>query len=634
MTHKISTKSQELALDETFDKAYRQFQANRLSDAEDSYRRILDAHPENPRALHALGAVSYRQGKREQAIMLILRALERKPDFADAHNNLGNIYKDEGDLDKAAECYQTALTINEKHPLALHNLGIIYLNRRKPEKALELFSSALAIAPDYAEAYVHQGNALADLGQFDRAANSYEKAIELRPDYAIAHFNYGNALKKQGCMSDAVLCYRNALKIRSNYPEALMNLGNALISQGLIEEAITQYRKALEIEPANFGVHSNILFCLNYLPNITKEALYRESLCWAETHEKHRSVNIKTHENDCNPTRRLRIGYVSPDFRVHSVSYFCLPLFSSHDRGRVELFCYGEVSRPDMTTARIEKLADVWVDTVGMTDQELAERIRSDRIDILVDLAGHTAKNRLTVFAEKPAPVQITWLGYPGTTGLSSIDYRITDSIADPPEASRHHTETLLRLADGFLCYEPSGDAPPVATLPFEKNPGVTFGSFNNPAKITTDVLDLWASLLKTIPFSRLILKSHSFSDEPTRLSYLKPFLKQGIDPFRLEFLPAENRKKDHLALYGRIDISLDPFPYNGTTTTCESLWMGVPVITLCGDRHAERVGASLLSSVGLEELIAYDKEEYLRIACQLTSEPAKLARPRSSLRK
>lgn len=634
MTRKIITSDLGLYLDDAFSKANQLFQTNKLAEAEDIYCDILDSYPDNPRAIHALGAVAYRQGKPDQAITLILRSIELKPDFADACNNLGNIYKDQGDQNKAAEFYQKALNINANHPMAANNLGVIFLDQKKPEAALGYFERALEILPEYAEAHVHKGNALTDLGQLDEAVASYKRAIAQRPDYALAHFNFGNALIKKGFLSDATLYYRKALEIQPDYTEALMNLGNTLMSQGLLMEALFHYRKVLEIKPDHFGVHSNILFCLNYHPDMTAEDIFRESLNWADIHEKPLTAKHKTHKNDRDCNRRLRIGYVSPDFRTHSVSYFCLPLFSAHDRTSIELICYGEVTRPDTTTARTEKLADVWVNTVGMTDTELVERIRKDRIDILVDLAGHTAKNRLTVFAEKPAPIQITWLGYPGTTGLSMIDYRVTDEIADPVNASRHHSEELLRFTHGFLCYEPPEDAQSVTPPPFAKNLGITFGSFNNPAKITPDVLELWAELLKTIPFSRLILKSHSFSDEPTRLRYLQPFLQNRIDPERIEFLPAENSTSGHLALYGRIDISLDPFPYNGTTTTCESLWMGVPVITLCGNRHAGRVGASILSRVGLEELITHDQGEYLRAAQRLATDRDSLASMRRSLRR
>ena len=634
MTNMIMLDGLAMSLDDAFDRAFQLVRSNRFSESENIYRRILETSPDSPRALHALGVVAYRQGKQHQAVSMILRALEIKPDFADAYNNLGNIYKDQGNSEGAIECYTKALEINEKHPQAHNNLGVILLDRGEPKEALECFDKALAIWPDYAEAHMHRGNALVNLERIDESVESYEHAIRLRPDYAMAHFNFGIALKKKGDCSEAVCRYRTALGINPDYTEARMNLGNALVSQGLVKEGVDEYRRVLSRDSEHYGIHSNILFTMNYLAEATAETLYIESLRWAEAYEKPRTVKIRPHGNDLSVNRRLRVGYVSPDFRKHSVSYFCVPLFAAHHRHDIELFCYGEVTKPDMTTARIEKLADVWVNTVGMTDGDLVERIRQDRIDILVDLAGHTAKNRLTVFAEKPAPVQVTWLGYPGTTGLSAIDYRLSDDIADPPDESGYHSEEIIRLPGGFLCYEPPENSPPISPPPCVEGHGITFGSFNNPAKITLDVLNLWASILSAIPASRLILKSHCFSDEATCLRYFKPFEEFNIEPGRVEFLPAEYATRDHLALYGRVDISLDPFPYNGTTTTCESLWMGAPVITLRGERHAGRVGAGILSRLGLDSLIAGNKDEYLRIAERLSADIDYLTRMRSNLRR
>jgi predicted O-linked N-acetylglucosamine transferase (SPINDLY family) len=340
------------------------------------------------------------------------------------------------------------------------------------------------------------------------------------------------------------------------------------------------------------------------------------------------------HPNHPDPERRLRVGYVSPDFREHSVSAFLDPVIAGHDRRWFEVFCYAEVVRPDDTTARFRGLSDGWCSTLGMTDGAVAGRIRDDGIDILVDLAGHTAGNRLRVFAERPAPVQVTWLGYPNTTGLSAMDYRLSDAVADPAgEADALHSETLVRLANGFLCFAPPADAPEVGETPALATGQVTFGSFNNLAKVTPDVVEAWADILNRIPNSRLVLKSRPLADEKTRERYLEMFGAHGVDPGRVELCSWIASKSGHLGAYERLDIGLDPFPYNGTTTTCEALWMGVPVVTLGGDRHAGRVGASILARVGLAGLVAETKADYVEQAVALAGDLDRLSALRGGLR-
>ena len=332
--------------------------------------------------------------------------------------------------------------------------------------------------------------------------------------------------------------------------------------------------------------------------------------------------------------RRLKIGYVSPDFRGHSVAYFVEPLLKGHDRQAVEVFCYAEVTRPDTVTAHLQGLVDHWLVTVGLSDEELAERIRADGIDILVDLAGHTANNRLRVFARKPAPVQVTWLGYPNTTGLEAIDYRLVDAVTDPVgEADAWASETLVRLEGGFLCYGGLKDAPEPTVPPCLKTGTVTFGSFNNPAKVSAATFDAWATLLSRLPQARLLLKGKPFADAATRALFLARLGERGVAAERVELVAWLPGTAAHLALYHRVDIALDPFPYNGTTTTCEALWMGVPVVTLRGDRHAGRVGASLLSQIGLTDLIANSVEEYVEIALALARNPGRLDDLRRALR-
>jgi len=309
-------------------------------------------------------------------------------------------------------------------------------------------------------------------------------------------------------------------------------------------------------------------------------------------------------------------------------------LMAAHHHDEFEVFCYAEVKQPDVITEQIRTAADHWYSTVGRTDMAVAERVHSDQIDILVDLAGHTANNRLGIFAAKPAPIQVTWLGYPNTTGVATIDYRLTDNIADPAAAADHlYSETLVRLPQGFLCYGPPGDAPDISGLPAAETNRITFGSFNALPKMNAAVIAVWSEILRQVPASHLLLKCKQLADAPTRQAYLDVFARHGIGADRIKMLERTPSLREHLTLYNNVDIGLDPFPYNGTTTTCEALWMGVPVITLLGDRHAARVGASILSNIGLTDLVAETEEDYAMKAIQLATNIEKLRGLRLNMR-
>jgi predicted O-linked N-acetylglucosamine transferase (SPINDLY family) len=417
------------------------------------------------------------------------------------------------------------------------------------------------------------------------------------------------------------------------YAEAYNNLGSINQNQGKFKEGVFCFRKALEIKPEYPEAHSNLLYSMHYEPDIHPEQLFEEATKWWQHH------GIKNHRKS-PPIRcvehaiRIKIGYVSPDFREHSVSYFFLPFLKYHNRDSFEIFCYSAVRREDKLTNRIKELSDHWCSIAWRRDAAVADQIRRDGIDILVDLAGHTAGNRLPVFARKPAPVQVTWLGYPNTTGMPVIDYRLTDEIADPQgEADQYHSETLIRLPDGFLCYGPPEDAPVVSGLPVRKAGCISFGSFNNLPKINEEVIRLWSCLLHNVPNSCLLLKSKQLADEPTRQGFLELFSAAGIGSERIKLLPRTPSTAGHLALYHQIDIALDPFPYNGTTTTCEALWMGVPVITLRGNRHSGRVGASILTRIGMQEMIAESEGQYVQIGMKLAKNIDRLEQLRAEMR-
>jgi predicted O-linked N-acetylglucosamine transferase (SPINDLY family) len=416
--------------------------------------------------------------------------------------------------------------------------------------------------------------------------------------------------------------------------DALTELGVTLVYQWRLAEGLACFRRALVFDPGHVKARSSLLFALNYSDRLTSGEIYRQSRKYERAQRRHIPAPATTFANPPDPERPLRVGYLSGDFYRHSVSFFFEPLLKNHDGAKFQTVCYSSVQQPDETTARLKESTSLWRECSELGDGELAERVRGDGIDILVDLAGHTgAKVRLPALLQKPAPLQVSWLGYPNSTGISSIDYRLTDADADPAgEGDRWYSERLVRLPDGFLCYQPPVDAPEPAPAPLLHNGFVTFGSFNILPKLSASTVALWAELLREVPDARLLLKCHPLGDQRTRERVLRLFARFGVDPRRLTLLPVVPAQ-EHLALYREIDLALDPFPYNGTTTTCEALWMGVPVLTLTGDSHAGRVGTSLLKRVGLPELVARDTGEYLAIARSLAADRDRLSRYRGELR-
>jgi protein O-GlcNAc transferase len=457
-------------------------------------------------------------------------------------------------------------------------------------------------------------------------------ALRLRPDNAEWHSNLGSLLQAKGFLTEAEESYRRAQALKPAASFVSENLGSVLTAQGRMDEALAVYREGLRRNPSHARIRSNLLLALNYLADQEPTEVLREHRAWEQA-QCMVQAPVRVFANDLNPDRRLRIGYLSPDFRTHSVAYFLEPLLASHDHDAFEIYCYSDVPRPDATTVRLQAMADHWCEIAGLSDADVVALVMADGIDVLVDLAGHTACNRLSVFARRPAPVQVSWLGYPNTTGLPAMDCRITDALADPPGREAYHTEKLVRLEDCFLCYLPPSDAPEVEPLPAERNGFITFGSFNNLAKMQPGVIALWSEILRVVPEARLLLKNPSLTDSATREWIATMFESHGVGRGRLELLGHTPTPREHLMLYGRVDIALDTFPYNGTTTTCEALWMGVPVVTLAGETHAGRIGVSLLTSLGLTQLIAETKEEYIACALNLCSSPEQLVVSRASLR-
>jgi protein O-GlcNAc transferase len=585
-------------------------------------------------ALFANALLHHRDGRVTDAEAGYRAALTADPDHAHANNNLAIILRSRGQYTEAAECYTRALRRTPDDANVQSNIGCLFIDLGRFGEAVTHLRKAITSRPDYAEAHFNLGNALRREGKADAAFSAYQEAIRLKPEFPEALCNLGDLLKERAALTAAVDHFDAACRMRPDFLEALNNLGETLKDQGEIEKAIAAYQRALTVQPSNAVVYSNLLLALNYTPAISAEALFRAHRAWdAQCAAQYFPPSVH-YPLDLSPNRRLRVGYISPDFCTHSVSFFAEPLLQAHDRQTVEVFCYPNLKSEDATTRRLQALADHWQPIQTLDDATVAELIGRDRIDILVDLAGHTKDNRLLVFARKPAPIQVTWLGYPNTTGMRAMDYRLSDGIADPDDGSGNGcTEAIVRLPQGFLCYRPLDSASPVAPTPAIHLGHVTFGSFNNTSKITRDVVRTWAAILRRVPTARLLLKSKQLGDGPTAERYRQMFVDHGIATERLDLLGRLEPAQDHLDAYGRLDIALDPFPYNGTTTTCEALWMGVPVITLRGSSHVARVGASLLTHCGLTDLIAETETDYIERATALAADLAALTALRAGMR-
>ncbi len=560
------------------------------------------------------------------------------PNDASLWNLLASAQAASGAMEDVVRSCDRIIALEPENAAAQSNRGVALYSLRRLLQAEQAFRSAISIDPTLISAGSNLGMVLKDLDQIPEAVEVLEKLIAANPAAPAAvraplYANLALVQLRSHQFEQAELSCRLALQLDPAYVPAHNNLAQALKERGLLTDSVVQQRVTISLSPASAEMHSNLLLDLNYLPDFDAAECAREHRLWGEKFGAP-AGSVMTHSNMPDPDRRLRIGYVSPDFRAHSVAFFFEPLLSSHNRENVEVYCYANLLQPDPMTHHLRGMASQWRNVWGMDDNRLAALIRGDSIDILVDLAGHTRGNRLSAFGRKPAPVQATWLGYPNTTGLREMDYRLTDEWADPSPASDHLcTESLVRLPKGFLCYKPLDDSPEVSTPPVTRNGYITFGCFNNSAKVSETVLDAWGRILTALPSARLLMKSRQLHGPGLQKRFLDELSRRGIDPDRIEMLGRVNSTIEHLSLYGRVDIAFDTFPYNGTTTTCEALWMGVPVVTLAGDRHAGRVGVSLLQNIGLPELIADTVYDYERIAVELAGSTENLARYRSAMR-
>lgn len=648
--------------------ALRQHQAGNLVEARRLYQQVLSLDPRQPDALRFLGLIELQVGQHQQAVELISRAVAVQPNQPAAHFDLGSALRATGRLDESNAALRRSLALNPGSADALALLGQNLLNQQKLAMAEDCCRSAIARDPRHAAAWTTLAAAQLSGGKIAEAAQSfghatqldprnafamnglgctlqllkrpleaeaaYRRSLQLDPSYAPARSNLAAHLQVTGKLDEAETLLREAVRVHPELAPAHLNLGGVLQAEGKLEEALASFAAADRLSPQTPSAASNRLLCLNYLPTITTAELAAEHERWAA-----RFAPAQLPIDSRNPRqfdratdRPLRVGYVSADFASHPLFYFIEPILRCHDRRQAQAICYADVPSPDARTASLKSLAVEWHDVVQLDDARLAERIGADRIDILVDLTGHTGRTRTPMFAAKPAPIAVSYLGYPFTTGVKAIDYRLTDAIADPPGERSFYAETLVRLPQAFCCYAPDPAAPAVGPLPALSAGKVTFGSLHTLARLNHDVLKTWCEILRAAPESRLLVFRDTLrgrvADDLRRF-----FADEKISPDRVDLRHDSRDPLGYLNVYQQVDVLLDTFPWSGHTTCCHALWMGVPVITLRGERYAGRMMASILTHLGQSDWIAEDRQDYIRRAVAMARDVPALVDLRATLR-
>ncbi len=651
--------NEKIPLPQTLQSGISHHQAGRLQQAEAIYRQLLQVNPEHADALYLSGVIAFQKGELDTAVVLISKAislnplkadyysklglvlreqnkvdaaiacyqkaLSIKPDCTEVYNNLGVAFKYQGNLDAAITCYEKALSMMPNDVNARINIGAALREQGKLDAAFEHIHKVIALKPDFAAAYNVLGIILMEQGKLEASVEYYQKALSIKPDNAEGCYNLGISYKKQGKLEAAAECYRKALSIAPGYANAYKGLGNLLMEQGRQEQALTFYEQGLTFNPSCAPLHHSLIFSTSRAFADDGAKVFELSKRFGKQFET--GLNYPLHQNNATPDRRLRIGYVSGDFRDHSVTYFIEPILANHNRQNVEIFCYYNHHRVAPVTRRLMDCADHWRSIFGISDENAEKLVRQDAIDILVDLSGHTAFNRLLLFARKPAPVQVTWIGYPATTGLSAMDYRFTNNYINPPDWNdQHHTEKLIRFSTSS-CFQREKTLPEINALPALKNGYLTFASFHAHNKIPPATISLWAKVLSALPNARLALCPDSAKDQ-----FIRQFQALGVSPDRLDFF-SQQPLPQYLALHNEVDIMLDTVPYNGGTVSRHSLWMGVPILTLAGRQAVSRVGLALMTDLGLETFVAECETDFVDNARRWADDFAGLAQVRSSLR-
>lgn len=595
--------------------------------------RAIQNQPDHARAYYNLGVALQGLGRADGAVAAYRRAVQIEPGLMEARNNLGLLLVDAGEGLEAVGQLQTAVDLQPGSAAAQNNLGRALYAVGRLDQAMACFERALRIDPDYAEALANIGAVKRAQGDLDAALASLDRAVALKPDLADAHDSRGMLLRDLGRLDDAAQSAARAIAVQPDRAKFHMTLALAHNDRGFHDDAVACCRRAIALDPASADLYRGLLGLLLYNPKASAADRFAESRAFGRRFGPSTPATFGFSDRLRDPERRLRIGYVSSDLRGdHPVARNLYPVFSHHDRARFEVSVYAEISAPDRTTDAFMRLADRWRTIVGMTDADLAKAIRDDEIDILVILAGRFDRNRPLVARHRPAPVQVSFHD-PATSGLAEMDYLIADRVLAPPNGAERFTERVARLPH-FYVHDPLQSAPPVTPMTPAATGVPTFGCFNNPAKLGDDCLALWARLLHRVPRARLLLKFRNwYGSEQLRQRVMARFGAAGIARERLTMIEGDEPGVHHLDVYNRIDVALDPFPFTGSTTTFEALWMGVPVVTLAGDSMVSRWTSSILGAVELGDLAAYSPDAYIAAAAGLVVEPVQLAALRAGLR-
>jgi len=612
--------------------ANEQFKAGNLGAAKESFTRVLALDPRNAQALHMLSMIAKHDGDIESALALAQQAIGLEPANPDFHLGLSAIYASQQRLTEALHAYQEALRLSPAIPEWRLVLAAMLIKAGRLDDAMEVYEAGRRAGPPDAKAYFDLGEALMKRRQLNEAEQALQKAATMAPESGGIQFYLAIAYREQDRPTEAEAAARKAIALAPDMPQGWFALGTVLTRQAKHVEAVEHLREAISLLPEYEAARDGLLCTMNYSEHWSPREIYDAHVEWGRRFPNVKPATIAFPRRVAG--RHIRIGYLSPDYRQHPVTHFIEPALRYHDRGRFEIFCYHGNSREDVVTTRLKGWVKNWRSLGDASDAELEKALREDGLDILVELSGHTDGHRLAVLARRVAPIQVTYLGYPNTTGLAAIDYRITDARADPPgESDQLHVEKLVRLPESFLCYSPPDIDAGSHIPPFRRNGHVTFGSFNNLPKMTSTCVALWANVLSRVPKSKLFVKTYGLGDTGPRARLLEQLSKAGIESDRVRIAGPTKAHREHMEAYCEVDIALDTFPYHGTTTTLDALWMGVPVIALAGDRHASRVGASILAALELSEFVARTPEDYVSAAAQLAGNADKLDDLRRSLR-
>lgn len=643
--------------------------------AAERYYEVISLDPENYVAQVNLGTLCLALGDLIRALEHSEKAYALQPRSTEAMSNIGSICRSQGNFQVAAQWYRAALRLNphdENIPVnlaitlinqglqlkpsdakaaikcyrealvhcptnanAYYNLGVCYAELGKLDKALINYQLTVHFDPRCAEAYNNMGVIFKEQEQLEKALKYYHLAIQYNPRFAQTLNNLGVAYTTSGRLTEALEYLSRAVTVSPTYAEAYNNLGWLFWDHGDLAQALRMYERCIELSPVSKNPCQNRLLALNYLHDVSADRVFEAHRAWAERFCREVGAPYTSWPNPKVAGRKIRIGYISPDFFHHSVSFFCHALLEHHSRDNFDIFIYANGAREDDKTELFKSMVPEgrWKKVLGKTAQEVADLIRNDQVDIIVELAGHTANNRLDVLALKPAPVQITYIGYNNTTGLGAIDYRLVDEIVDPLDTTQPFSEELVRIPGCFLCYTPPARVPDVGVLPALRNGFVTFGSFSCLAKVGDACVALWARVLQEVPGSRLLVKNKGFYSPDVQATFVNKFKQHGISEHRLKLMALAPTSFEHLNIYNEVDIALDTFPYSNTTTTCESLLMGVPAVCLAGRTHGSRVCLTLLTAIGLGECASFTQDDYVVKAKGLANNLQNLSTLRSNLR-